>query len=118
MNLPPPLAGEQRRPSAAVLSAKNADAKHRLWSEAMPEGVSRHLREPPQAGEELRVVAWVDGLASCGALQNRNHAGDHVIDRRTRRKFSSLIGVLLPVSLGMRSIADDQIFPAIVFYAP
>ena len=30
----PRLRGEHRRPSAAVLSAKNADAKHRLWSVA------------------------------------------------------------------------------------
>jgi hypothetical protein len=114
---------------AAVLNAKNADAKHRLWSEAMPEGVSRHLREPQgrrpppyppprKRGEELRVVAWVDGLGSCGVLQKRNHARDHVIDGRPGWKYSFLIGVLLPVSLGMRSIADDQIFPAVVFYAP
>src|SRR5262249_31223496 len=30
----PRLRGEHRRPSAAVFGAKNADAKHRLWSEA------------------------------------------------------------------------------------
>ena len=65
-----------------------------------------------------RIAAWVDELWSCGVLQNRNHSLDYIIDHRPGRKFSFLIGVLLPVTLGMRSIADDQIFPAIVFYAP
>ena len=73
---------------------------------------------PATSAGMTRIGAWIDELGSCGVLQNRNHSLDHIIDRRPGRKYSLLIGVLLPISLGMRSITDDQIFSAIVFYAP
>src|SRR5262249_30330314 len=45
----PRLRGEHTRPSAAVLNAKNADAKHRLWREARR--VRGILRRPSVLGD-------------------------------------------------------------------
>src|SRR5262245_21449140 len=41
---PSPEGGGHRRPSAAVLCWKNADAKHRLWSDASRGGVAESQR--------------------------------------------------------------------------
>src|ERR1700692_797791 len=74
----------------------------RLWL-----GAHEKTWMPATSAGMTRIAAWIDELGSCGVLQNRNHSLDHIIDRRPGRKFSFLTGVLLPVSLGMRSITDN-----------
>src|SRR6516164_85938 len=72
----PRLRGEHRRPSAAVLSANNADAKHRLWSAASGGGGSPraaplengpHPNPLPASGERERTDAG-RGSASSSPL--------------------------------------------------
>ncbi len=71
---PPPERGSERRPSAAVFSGKNADAEHRLSSEAHRVGVNPSgsdptrsaLRadHPPLSGEGKNMVATDDAIAA------------------------------------------------------
>ncbi|HEY4919723.1 MAG TPA: hypothetical protein VII40_06430, partial [Xanthobacteraceae bacterium] len=78
---PSPAGGGHRRPAAAVLEAKNADAKHRLWSEARRGGVTQpqpphpaRLRfaaasDPPPAGEGKRGFAQILAAAKREVLE-------------------------------------------------
>ncbi|HEY3640192.1 MAG TPA: excinuclease ABC subunit A, partial [Xanthobacteraceae bacterium] len=80
---PPPARGSDRRPSAAVLDVKNADAKHRLSSEARRVGVPapketseqdpsprdpspdrKERSDPPLAGEGGRKTKLATAAAS------------------------------------------------------
>jgi 2-octaprenyl-6-methoxyphenol hydroxylase len=58
---PPPERGRHRRPSAAVLEEKNADAEHRLWSAASRVGVSARTDPSP---DRLRRHSRCEASAS------------------------------------------------------
>ena len=51
-------------------------------------------------------------------LQDRDHAIDNVVDCSLRRKRRFLIGVLLPITLGMHAIANDLMDVILFFDAP
>src|SRR5438105_875119 len=94
-SIPPPERGRQRRPSAAVISAKDADATHRLWSAASQAGVPAHsqynrTREKTKRARQLRQAStavearlWsklragrLDGLE----FRRQHPAGAYVLD--------------------------------------
>src|SRR6516165_11368194 len=71
----PRLRGEHRRPSAAVLSAKNADAKHRLSREARR--VRGALRGP--CCWKMPLTPTLSPQAGEGAHRAREEESDRVI---------------------------------------
>jgi very-short-patch-repair endonuclease len=94
---PPPERGRHRRPSAAVLSAKNADAKHRLWVGVTTQGAgvvhgprfdrtkikierSRRLRRDA-TDVERRLWQKLRNAQIDGASFRRQHpAGNYILD--------------------------------------
>src|SRR6266849_4235275 len=64
---PPPERGRHRRPSAAVLSAKNADAEHRLWSAASRVGVGAGDATLPLPGSPSAIRPAPKGEGEKGA---------------------------------------------------
>ena len=123
----PRLRGEGRRPSAAVLAAKNADAKHRLWSRfggEPGEGGSRKARcaegpltpaiaaKTPLGGRPLPGISASTRVfdALCGERLSplhrvrqihRNSLMLAIVDRLTRAVALYCGGVLLFVLMGI-----------------
>lgn len=73
--LPPPERGRQRRPSAAVLSDKNADAEHRLCCEAVRPPAKR-MRRPSSASKR-----WCCKKSKPRKRRARNLAASRVAQR-------------------------------------
>ena len=87
----PAKRGEHRRPPAAVLGAKDADAKHRLWRSEAGEGQCRRLklplpltptlspqREPPRSLHVVTSPSLINYIGRAfGNIEGGNGEGSH-----------------------------------------